>query len=231
VALANFSWDWIYRRLGFEQAADTAARAYGHADLLLALEPGPPMGAFGRRRSLGLLGRRSRVDRHRLRSRLGVQPQQRLALLAMPAIDGADPPLPEPGYDVLYLDGSAAPRARADVVPLPAGFPFVDAVAAADVVVAKPGYGIIGDAAANGSSLLWTRRQGFPEDPLLETWIRDHLVSAEVERERIVRGSWLEDLESLFALQRADPHPAPALTAARDELVRLLEGGGERGGA
>ncbi len=223
VALANFSWDWIYRRMGFEQAADLAARAYGKADLLLELRPGPPMEAFVTKRSLGLLGRRAGSDRHRLRSRLGVEPGQRLVLIAMPQSSRGAVQLPQPSCDVVYLlDGD--PSARSDVLSLPLRFPFADAVAAADAVVAKPGYGTIGDTAANGTSLLWTRRYGFPEDPFLESWIRDHLVSAEIERERLRQGLWGDELATLLGRERAAPDPAPALQAACEELVARVGG-------
>ncbi len=45
----------------------------------------------------------------------------------------------------------------------PAGLLYQDLVAAADVVVSKPGYGIVSECVANGTALLYTSRGRFIE--------------------------------------------------------------------
>ena len=46
---------------------------------------------------------------------------------------------------------------------LPAGLAYQDVVAAADLVITKPGYGIVSECVANGTPLLYTSRGRFVE--------------------------------------------------------------------
>jgi L-arabinokinase len=50
------------------------------------------------------------------------------------------------------------------------GIRYADLVAAADVVISKPGYGIVSECIANGTALLFTRRGHFIEQ---EVFVRE----------------------------------------------------------
>jgi hypothetical protein len=71
-----------------------------------------------------------------------------------------------------------------------AGVRYPDVVAAADVVVTKPGYGIVTDAIAGGTRLVYCDRGDFPEYPILvremAPWVASvYLPSAELREGRI----------------------------------------------
>ncbi len=221
-AVANFSWDWIYREMGMEAAADQAADAYARAGTLFALAPDTPMPAFGRRIDAGLLGRKAATDRHLVREALRVKPHHRLVLLSLRAEGrNAAVRLPAPMLDVFYvMPGDAG--SRDDLVSFPVGRAYEDVVAAADVVVTKPGYGIVGDTAANGTPMLWAARQGFPEDDALQVWIQANLLSRRVGAEELARGAWREALEDLLDKARRDPLPVPAAARVAEEITRLI---------
>jgi hypothetical protein len=220
-ALANFSWDWIYAHMGFEHSHQLAARAYGRARAVLAVEPAAPMPAFQRSIRLGTLGRVSVHDRHALRARLGVAPHERLVLLAFREAQTCA--LPPPALDVRYMRANGS-DVRADVVGAPTGFEFIDLVAAADAVVAKAGYGIIGDTAACGTPLIYTHRSGFPEDAVLGEWLAARTSGARVDAERLRRGEWLDDLESVLSRQRPAPLDQSAVEHGTEALASVLTG-------
>ncbi len=221
VAMANFTWDWIYRELGYCEEADRAASAYAHAELLLELEPGCPMPAFGARKNIGVIGRRSANNRHAIRKRLGIAPEERLIMPGFRSLDPRIVSLPDPELALRYvIPGN--PIERADIVDAPATFTFVDLLAAADLVVAKPGYGIIGDCAVAGTPMLYPSRVGFPEDPYLERWLADQTVSAPIDAQRLAEGNWIDDAEALLARERPHPRSDGGLDEGCDELLRLL---------
>lgn len=205
IAIANFSWDWIYDELGLHSAADSARRAYGKADLLLELAPAAPMPAFPRRRAVGTAGRDARARRSRARSALGASAKERIVLLALrgPALSRISlPPRIEGCRFIVAAPGTDAP---ANTEPLPAAMEFLDALAASDLVVAKTGYGILADCAATGRPLLWVAREGFPEDRILAAWLSAQPWARQIDRHALAGGSWGDDLADALA----KPAPAP----------------------
>jgi hypothetical protein len=219
-ALASFSWDWIYERMGLAEAATGAAEAYARATLLLELEPAAPMPAFPRRIDVGIVGRTPHRDRHRIRETLGVEPQERLVLLAFR--EPSPCALPPPSFGVRYVWPEPRGHDRADV--LEAAAPFIDLVAAADVVVARAGYGILGDTAACGTPLLFVLREGFPEDDVLATWLADRPATHRLDAARLASGQWLAAVEELMCTQRPQPAAQDRVEAGVEALARVLRG-------
>lgn len=225
VALANFSWDWIYQAMGFARSASQAASAYRSATLLLELTPCAPMPAFKRRLSVGIVGAHPQEQREILRRRIGIESDQVLVVLAFrrPNHHGfVRLPPTSPRLRYLWPLGDIS---REDVVSAPQGLRFSQLLAAADVVVAKPGYGIIADAALCATPMLYTERRGFPEDEVLLAWISKRPGYAALPPEDLARGSWQEAIEDLL---RAEPplrvHVNGAIVAA-EALVEILAGG------
>ncbi len=224
VAVANFSWDWIYSEMGFAEAGAVAASAYASAGVLLELEPAAPMPAFPERRQIGLLGRRPTRDRQLLRDTLGIARDSSLVLLSFRTTDERMLRLPEPSRAVIYMvpAGDHPWHRRDDVLVAPAELPYVDLVAAADVVVSKPGYGIVGDSAGCGTPLLVTERKGFPEDVVLERWIDGRDWTGKVGNATLAAGAWLPVLEGMLALERPEPSALPAGQAGARIIAELL---------
>jgi len=221
LGLANFSWDWIYRHLsrrepGLAASAELAARAYGTAELLLELPFAGDLSAFPRREAVGLVARRPRLARDEARRRLG--------------LDGRPAVLVSFGGIGLPDDPGAALAAEADlqVVPgsavthealLARGLDYPDVVGAADVVVTKPGYGIVSDAVAAGTRLVYTERGDFPEYPILVRGMASWLAAEHVSNADLRAGRLAGPIRRVLA--RPVPAP-PDLGGARRAAERIL---------
>jgi len=115
----------------------------------------------------------------------------------------------------------AARRSRGDHAPGPrgpatvtfdertlydGGWRYEDLVAAVDVVATKPGYGIIAECAANGTSLLYTSRGHFVEYDVLVREMPRYVRSQFIPQDELFAGRWRPYLERLLA--QAPPPPA-----------------------
>lgn len=231
LALANFSWDWIYRHLGREEpmlqgAAEVAAAAYGHAGGLLRLPFHGDLSAFRHVEDIPLVARWPRQERKASREVLGFGERPVVVVsfggLGLP---GFDPAVlgALPDYDFVLPEAAAAPaNVRAlswsDLADRGLGYP--DLLAAADAVVTKPGYGIVTDCIAARTPIVYTDRGDFPEYPILVEGLVRYLPCAYVDNAAIRRGDLGEALASVMG--RRVP-PAPPLDGARVAAERLVE--------
>jgi len=232
VGVANFSWDWIYRHLAREQpqlfeAAEAAREAYGLADLLLRLPFAGDMSAFPRIEDVPLVARRPRVGRDEARRRLGLDGRPAILLsfggLGLP---GFDPAVLAPLHDMLFLSvgewaaGPANLRSVAASELAALGLGYEDLVGAADVVVTKPGYGIVADAIGGRTRLVYTERGDFPEYPIIVEGMSRLVPSVHVSNPDLMAGR----LEAPIRRALAMPFPeAPDMSGAEVVAGRLLE--------
>jgi L-arabinokinase len=230
MALANFSWDWIYRHLAVRQpalheAADRAAAAYRRCGLLLELPFAGDLSAFPHRVGIPLVARKPRVAREEARQRLNVAGTVVLISFGGLGLPGFDPSVLArmPAFTFLVVDTSGPLPVNVRVVGAAeldrTGLEYVDLVGAADVVVTKPGYGIVSDAIAAGTRMIYTDRGDFPEYPILVREMPRWLACAHVTNEDVLRGAWGDTVEALCA----QPVPAPPpLDGARHAAERIL---------
>jgi hypothetical protein len=91
-------------------------------------------------------------------------------------------------------------------------------VAAVDIVMTKPGYGIISECVANETALLYTSRGHFVEYDVLvremPRWLRCGFIS----NESLLAGDWQDALDRVLALP-APPEEADVDGAARAATV------------
>ena len=238
IGLANFSWDWIYRHLarrhpGFEEPARSAETAYAKAHLLLELPFAGDLGAFPRREAVPMVARRQRHPREETRVLLGLGPEP----VVLVSFGG----LGLPGFDPRVLAGLPEYRfvLETDEADLPAnvtglsrgglearGLRYLDVIGAADVVVTKPGYGIVTDCIAAGTRLVYTDRGDFPEYPILVEEMARYIPSAYVSNDDLRRGRLEGALERVL---EEPPPPPPRLDGAEVAAKRLLEVAAGRG--
>jgi L-arabinokinase len=221
VGLANFGWDWIYRHLAPREprlaaSAALAARAYGAAELLLELPFAGDLAAFPRREAVGLVARRPRVAREDARRRLGLDGRPAV-LFSFGGVGLAEPTGPAlAGAPELQLVPGAALSHEA-LAGL--GLDYPDVVGASDVVVTKPGYGIVADAIAAGARLVYTERGDFPEYPILVRGMVRWLAAEHVSNADLRAGRVAEPIRRVLA--RPAPAP-PELGGARRAAERIL---------
>lgn len=202
VALGNFTWDWIYTTYpAFEtQAAEViptirAAYATATCALRLPFHGGfEPMAAVTH--DIPLIARRSRRDPAETRRLLGA-PAGRPFVLASFGAYGA--PLP---YDTISASGQFT-LLKVEQHP-PHDLEYQDLVAAADVVVGKPGYGIVSECIANDTALLYTSRGRFIEYDVFVAEMPRVLRCRAISQEDLLAGRWAAAISALLA------QPAPA---------------------
>ena len=176
---------------------------------------------------MGLVARRPRFSRAEARRRLGWDGRPTVLL----SFGG----LGLPGFDPVRLASLAAYRCvlperlagapahvegveEARLTPL--GLGFADLVAAVDVVVSKPGYGIVTDCIGARTRLVYTPRGDFPEYPILTAGMVAHLPCCEVDGEALQAG----DLGPALARVLGLPFPpAPDLGGAARAALSLRE--------
>jgi hypothetical protein len=236
VALGNFSWDWIYRHLArrvsaLHAAAEWAADAYRHAGLLLRLPFAGDLSVFRSVQDVPLVARRPRLERAEARRRLGLHARPAvLVSFGGIGLDGLD----AAGYgrlrDYEFLLTGAEPAG-----PLPenlrvvsgdalagAGVEYPDLVGAVDVVVTKPGYGIVSDCVGARTRLVYTDRGDFPEYPILVAGMGEYLPAVFAANDAVRAGRLGEALASVLQHPFPDTPPTDGARVAADALLSRL---------
>ena len=228
ILIGNFTWDWIYEAYRDRAAPELARdirRLYRDATVALRL---PMAGGFAGlepiTRDIPFIAHRSERTQDEVRGALGLPPRRGgkpLVLIAfgghgiagldvsalaaqeeysiattdVPAADGANKPAP----GLLYISKQQLESN---------GLHFVDLVRGADVVVTKPGYGIISEAIANDAALLYTSRGEFVEYDVLVEEMPRYLRVQFIEQENLLSGNWKTALEQLLSQPPAPEKPA-----------------------
>lgn len=243
IALGNFTWDWIYGAYEpFEREAPhvipTIRRANALATIALRL---PLHGGFDgmKVRDIPLIARRSARDGGETRAALGI-PADRPAVLASFGGYGAALPVEQVAANgrVTVIETRLAHVNPGDRVAhggrlirfgehelYDRGFRYEDLVAAVDVVVTKPGYGIVSECAANDSALLYTSRGRFVEYDVFVAEMPRLLRCRFLEQEDLLSGRWHDAIDALLA---QPPVPMPRIDGAdvaADEILTLAAGG------
>lgn len=203
VVVGNFTWVEIFEKEGRKRpaAAELAEQwreEYGLATLAIRTEPAFPMKYFRWVETAELVARRGKNVRAVLRRALGVVAGQRLVLLYFGTF--GDGQLKVPQLDgVTFVSFTDMP---APVVKLNAGeWNFPDVVASVDCVMAKPGYGTIGECMANGTPVVFYQRNDFAEYPVLRNAITAWGGGVCLGSADFRRGKWAAALDEAFALK------------------------------
>jgi L-arabinokinase len=221
VAIGNFTWDWIYSIYpAFDRLAPdvipTIRRAYASATRALRL---PLHGGFESMRTIvdiPFIARRSNRNRADTRRRLGV-PANSDKPLVLASFGGYGLELP---FDAI------ARKNRLTVISidreLPPGLQYQDVVAAADIVVSKPGYGIVSECIANGTPLLYTSRGRFIEYDLFVAEMPRMLRCRHISQEDVLAGRWRDAVDALLA--QPDPPERPHIDGAAVAAREIVQG-------
>lgn len=244
VALGNFSWDWIYEGYPqFESLAPgviaTINAAYSSATRALRL---PLHGGFDAMRGvtedIPLIARRSALGREGARRALGLTPEEAVVLasfggyglgLDVAAIANANPfTLIVTGHESREEAGSnSGGRLLRLTSPdlLARGLRYEDLVAASDVVVSKPGYGIVSECIANGAALVYTSRGRFREHDLFVEEMPKVMRCRYLSREDLRSGRWNDAVDAVLAQAQPPQHLA---TNGADAAAREIIGAADR---
>ena len=223
VAIGNFGWNWIYEPFVAQNARwrgviERIAAGYAQADLLIRLPFAEPMQAFKRQMNAGLLAASGRNCRDEMAAVYGVDPQRRWVLLSFAALEwGSDAlerieadretvyfavkPLEWPGRRIYAVD-------RAD-------FSFSDVLASVNMVVSKPGYGLLSECIVNEKPLVYVDRKDFVEYPILVEAIRRYIRHVHIPQQDLYAGR----LAPYLVQMDNAPDPTESLPADGCETV------------
>jgi L-arabinokinase len=174
------------------------------------------------------VARRPRVPRAEARYRLGLGTECVVLLsfggFGLPGLDlGALAALRSYVFVVMDAPGAKpAPNLRvlSDALLEAKELGYEDVVGASDVVVTKPGYGIVSDAIGAGARLIYTDRGDFPEYDVIVREMQDWLASVYVSQAELRAGRLDGPLREVLALERPR---TPDLSGAETVARRLLE--------
>ena len=221
VVIANFTWDWIYeeykeRLTSAPDLIPTIRRAYAQSDAAWRL---PMHGGFASFRTIvdvPFVARHARHARSQTRTAFGLPADGPVALSSFGGY-GLD------GLDLSRLDclgawtvivtgrpGTAVPsgiRVIEDDEIYERGFRYEDLVRACDVVITKPGYGILSECLANGPAVVYTSRGRFAEYPVLIGAMPRFLRSAYLAHEDLFAGRWRSAMEAAVSAPAPPEHP------------------------
>jgi hypothetical protein len=103
---------------------------------------------------------------------------------------------------------------------------FTDLLCSVDAVITKPGYGTFTEAAANGTPVLYQRRDDWPEQDYLIEWLQRNAPCLEIPADRLHAGLLSESLTALWG-QTAMRRPSLTGTAeASAAICRYMPTGG-----
>jgi L-arabinokinase len=215
------------RHPAFLAPAEAARSAYGRSSVLLRLPFAGDLSAFPRILDLPLIARRPKVDHGEARRRLGLDARP-VVLLCFGGVGlpGLEVSALAPLRELMFLSAGEWPGAPANLRSVPAseldalGLGYEDLVRAADVVVTKPGYGIVTDAIAARTRIVYTERGDFAEYPILVEGMSRLLPCVHVSNPDLLAGRLEEPVRRVLAL----PFPAePDLGGADVAAARVLE--------
>lgn len=228
VAVANFTWVEIFagavrRHPGFLQLIRTCREQYRSATLALRTPLSFPMSYFPSVKDVPLIARVGENVRRQLCRKLCVPESRRLVLLYFGGWGASEMRL-----DRLHQMQEVSFVAFAPMPPPvhvldPDTWHFPDVVAAADAVVAKPGYGTIGECMANGTPMIYYPRREFAEYVRLRQGVENWGGGVRLSRRDFLACRWAAALEEAASL--TPPRvPANGASVAADEIVRMWHG-------
>lgn len=212
IAVGNFTWPWIYSH--YPRLQDWAERlaAWQAPHDAVSLWPGPGVPGFRSVTPFRLVGRRAEVVPQ-------WPPGHVLVSFGGLGLDDLNARLPVIPGVTWVLAPPMARLDRPDCVFIEAqSYPAM--VAAADVVVTKPGYGILAETARAGTKLVWVPRGKFPEarfitDVLTERGDRPVPLSPGASAK-----TWRVALAKTVQQRLSDPAPPPH---THDDSGRLAD--------
>ncbi len=223
VLLANFTWDWIYEDFasdhpGYDALPTRLAARYAHASAAWRLPMAGGFESVATVLDFPWIARRSQQDPADVRRRLGAGDSRPLALISFGGYGVADMTLAHhdgaPYRLVLSAGAQHAPLdAPADALHVDResltaqGLRYEDLVAACDVVVSKPGYGIVSECVANDTALLYTDRGRFREYPVMVAQMPAVMRCAHISNATLATERWDEPIAALLAQPRPASRP------------------------
>jgi len=225
IGLATLDWFTIYSHWldVSDPVIEILNETYSQCDLLLTPPMAMDMQVFPKRTEIPLIaaypsGCPCPFEKSRPKTALVVFGGSNQPVFDLQALSAMD--------EWQFLIPHAPEGAPDNVTPIlfAAGLMAVDLMPFVDVVVCKPGYGILAECWRTKTPMAWVERPDFPEYPMLKGWLDNVLPSASMTRKEFASSNWLHALEiaDSHAGQFPDLEADGAEVAADIILSRLV---------
>jgi hypothetical protein len=231
IACGNFGWDWIYADYvwhdqRWQMYADKIRKVYQNTHLLLQQPFSEPMAAFPNRVNLGLLAKPGTENKERIVELSAADPNKQWVLLAFYALNLDQTALDRlatlKDVEVFCVDPLEWPGSCVHSLSR-RNVSFSDILASMDIVVSKPGFGIISECIANDKPIIYSNRANFAEYQMLLGHIEQYCQNTLIPNEELYAGR----LERALGEIAKAPRPLKTVPrggaehAAREILKRL----------
>jgi L-arabinokinase len=222
IATGNFGWDWIYSEfVGHDPRwsiyIEKFRAVYAKTDLLLRQPFAEPMAAFPNSIDLPLLAKPGTGCRLRIAEKTGADPGKPWVLLSFTSLNLDARALERishlGGYEFFSVEPLEWPDTKIHCLSRSL-VPFTDYVASCDIVVTKPGFGIVSECIANNKPIVYSDRENFLEYPILVEAIERYCRQSFIPNAELYAG----DFQRALAEVESAPEPAD----------RMARGGAER---
>ncbi|HEX2931740.1 MAG TPA: glycosyltransferase family protein, partial [Candidatus Binatia bacterium] len=209
VAISNFTWDFIYTAYAnahreFLPLIDEMKGFYQKASLALTLPYPCGMRVFPNRRSIPWISRASQLTKAQARAAFRLPPAATIVLLSFGGIGLNSLPwnrfLALEDY-FFVATGPTEVSQRNVLVLADAQQHYEDLLRAVDVVVTKPGYGIVADVLSHQIPILYTDRGEFPEYSRLVQALTECATADYIPQSELLAGRIAPYLERLISKQ------------------------------
>jgi UDP:flavonoid glycosyltransferase YjiC (YdhE family) len=232
IAITNFTWNWIYRAYlndfpGFLRLVEEMEAFYRKATFALILPFASQLDLFSQCKRIPWITRVSSLTKEQARAKFGLPPYATIVLLSFGGLGLNRFPfdrltrLPE----FFFVATGTRKQVGRNAVTVPdTQRRYEDLVRAVDVVVTKPGYGIVADAMAHQVPVLYTDRGDFPEYRLLVDALNKMTTAELIPQADLLSGELRHHLRRLLA---KEPHWPPAqlngAEVAAAEILAMLD--------
>jgi L-arabinokinase len=206
IAITNFTWNFIYLTYvqeypGFLPLIAEMERFYGQATLALTLPYSCQMDVFPRREAIPWITRVSPLTKDEAREKFALPRSAVIVLLSFGGL-GLDRLLWEElrmlsGYYFVATGEAMMENGNLRIFP-DAQRSYADLVRASDVIVTKPGYGIVADAIAHQVPILYTDRGEFAEYPMLVKALHECAIAEFIPQADLLAGKLAPYLERVL---------------------------------
>lgn len=244
IAIGNFTWDWVYAdypRVRLAPSLLPAIRgAYAKASMALRTPLSAGFETIANVKDIPLIARHATRSREEVGKLLKLPLDKPIVLSSfggygLPGLD-TDVLAKLKKYTVITTATLPLGRTRKEMPTAERkgsfislneeaiydhGVRYEDLVGAAEVVVTKPGYGIISECIANDAAMLYTSRGHFPEYDVMVEDLPKYLRSAFINHDDLFAGKWEGHLDKLLAQPKQKNYKKPETNGA-DVAAEIL---------
>ena len=232
VAITNFTWDWIYRAyLGaypaFLPLIKEIESFYRKATVALTLPYPCSLEVFPLRESIPWITRISMLTKEQAKAKFDLPKSETIILLSFGGLGLERLPRRKLRQlrDYYFVTTGESKRRDGNWLTLPdAQGQYQDLVRAADMIITKPGYGIVADVIAHQTPILYTERGEFPEYSRLVQALNELAIAEFIPQSDLLSG----DIEPYIIrlLGKRTDWPAASLNGAdvaAEKILALLD--------